>query len=293
MLTYISILAKILALMSVASVVYLIIEFKRNTGFTKYLTRQDIDELYRYEWTQDELESLNSIIIDRRKIIKLISIFLAAAILSFSIVLVINSAKRHDTSDVEQLLNAMYVTDVKDIGANIKELDGIVSRKVISKLNPDNIDNLQDRYLTVSNPANKIRIINSATSGNNKYIEYQIVNNGIIISNRRLNISYDNNKISKFEEYILVPIDYVEENIETPEVGEENDIEKERKDVLEENLGTKITNPNVEDNTPGNTEGSKVNNEEKVKQNIESGNKTTNKTNVIDGDNITADDLLN
>lgn len=293
MLTYISILAKILALMSVASVVYLIIEFKRNTGFTKYLTRQDIDELYRYEWTQDELESLNSIIIDRRKIIKLISMFAAVAILSFSIVLVINSAKRHDTSDVEQLLNAMYVTDVKDISSNIKELDGIVSRKVISKLNPDNIDNLQDRYLTVSNPANKIRIINSATNGNNKYIEYQIVNNGIIISNRRLNISYDNNKISKFEEYILVPIDYVEENIETPEVGEENDIEKERKDVLEENLGTKTTNPNVEDNTSDNTEGLKVNNKEKVNQNTESGNKTTNKTNIIDGDNITADDLLN
>lgn len=292
MLTYVSILAKILALMSVASVVYLIIEFKRNLGFTKYLTRQDIDELYNYQWEDYELESLGEILIDRKKILKMIALFAAVAILSMSIVAVVNSAKVQKVGTVEDLLNAMYVTDVKDIGKNLESLDGAVSKKVMDKLNPDNIDNLQDRYITVSNPANKIRIINTATNGDNRYIEYQIINNGIIISNRRVNVSYSDGKINKFEEYILVPIDYVEENIDIPK-DEDSQLEKSRKDTLEENLNLKDTSPNKDDKGSAEINEANNKNKENLQKNNEMQENTTSGAEVIDGDNLTQDDLFN
>ena len=203
---YLSIIIKILLAISIVSIIYLMVAFIKNVGFTKYLTKDDITQLYNYQWTTDELDTLNLIIVNRKTIFKLISIFTLSAMFCIITMVFLNNAKVKDVDDVQGILTASYCNNISDIEEKLQEYKPIMTKDVYNELTPDNIDNVNSRYVNISSPMNEIRIISSLTQGNQKFIDFQILNNGLVVSNRRVELIYSDGKISKFKETLEIPV---------------------------------------------------------------------------------------
>lgn len=221
---YLSIIIKILLAISIVSIIYLMVAFIKNVGFTKYLTKDDITQLYNYQWTTDELDTLNLIIVNRKTIFKLISIFTLSAMFCIITMVFLNNAKVKDVDDVQGILTASYCNNISDIEEKLQEYKPIMTKDVYNELTPDNIDNVNSRYVNISSPMNEIRIISSLTQGNQKFIDFQILNNGLVVSNRRVELIYSDGKISKFKETLEIPVTMMaDEDINRNLVQQEDD----------------------------------------------------------------------
>lgn len=221
---YLSIIIKILLAISIVSIIYLMVAFIKNVGFTKYLTKDDITQLYNYQWTTDELDTLNLIIVNRKTIFKLISIFTLSAMFCIITMVFLNNAKVKDVDDVQGILTASYCNNISDIEEKLQEYKPIMTKDVYNELTPDNIDNVNSRYVNISSPMNEIRIISSLTQGNQKFIDFQILNNGLVVSNRRVELIYSDGKISKFKETLEIPVTTMaDEDINRSLIQQEDD----------------------------------------------------------------------
>lgn len=221
---YLSIIIKILLAISIVSIIYLMVAFIKNVGFTKYLTKDDITQLYNYQWTTDELDTLNLIIVNRKTIFKLISIFTLSAMFCIITMVFLNNAKVKDVDDVQGILTASYCNNISDIEEKLQEYKPIMTKDVYNELTPDNIDNINSRYVNISSPMNEIRIISSLTQGNQKFIDFQILNNGLVVSNRRVELIYSDGKISKFKETLEIPVTMMaDEDINRNLIQQEDD----------------------------------------------------------------------
>ncbi len=221
---YLSIIIKILLAISIVSIIYLMVAFIKNVGFTKYLTKDDITQLYNYQWTTDELDTLNLIIVNRKTIFKLISIFTLSAMFCIITMVFLNNAKVKDVDDVQGILTASYCNNISDIEEKLQEYKPIMTKDVYNELTPDNIDNINSRYVNISSPMNEIRIISSLTQGNQKFIDFQILNNGLVVSNRRVELIYSDGKISKFKETLEIPVTMMaDEDINKNLIQQEDD----------------------------------------------------------------------
>lgn len=221
---YLSIIIKILLAISIVSIIYLMVAFIKNVGFTKYLTKDDITQLYNYQWTTDELDTLNLIIVNRKTIFKLISIFTLSAMFCIITMVFLNNAKVKDVDDVQGILTASYCNNLSDIEEKLQEYKPIMTKDVYNELTPDNIDNVNSRYVNISSPMNEIRIISSLTQGNQKFIDFQILNNGLVVSNRRVELIYSDGKISKFKETLEIPVTMMaDEDINRSLIQQEDD----------------------------------------------------------------------
>lgn len=221
---YLSIIIKILLAISIVSIIYLMVAFIKNVGFTKYLTKDDITQLYNYQWTTDELDTLNLIIVNRKTIFKLISIFTLSAMFCIITMVFLNNAKVKDVDDVQGILTASYCNNISDIEEKLQEYKPIMTKDVYNELTPDNIDNVNSRYVNISSPMNEIRIISSLTQGNQKFIDFQILNNGLVVSNRRVELIYSDGKISKFKETLEIPVTMMaDEDINRSLIQQEDD----------------------------------------------------------------------
>lgn len=221
---YLSIIIKILLAISIVSIIYLMVAFIKNVGFTKYLTKDDITQLYNYQWTTDELDTLNLIIVNRKTIFKLISIFTLSAMFCIVTMVFLNNAKVKDIDDIKGILTASYCNDISDIEEKLQEYKPLITKDVYNELTPDNIDNVNSRYVNISSPMNEIRIISSLTQGNQKFIDFQILNNGLVVSNRRVELIYSDGKISKFKETLEIPVTMMaDEDINRNLVQQEDD----------------------------------------------------------------------
>lgn len=221
---YLSIIIKILLAISIVSIIYLMVAFIKNVGFTKYLTKDDITQLYNYQWTTDELDTLNLIIVNRKTIFKLISIFTLSAMFCIITMVFLNNAKVKDVDDVQGILTASYCNNISDIEEKLQEYKPIMTKDVYNELTPDNIDNVNSRYVNISSPMNEIRIISSLTQGNQKFIDFQILNNGLVVSNRRVELIYADGKISKFKETLEIPVTMMaDEDINRSLIQQEDD----------------------------------------------------------------------
>lgn len=221
---YLSIIIKILLAISIVSIIYLMVAFIKNVGFTKYLTKDDITQLYNYQWSTDELDTLNLIIVNRKTIFKLISIFTLSAMFCIITMVFLNNAKVRDVDDVQGILTASYCNNISDIEEELQEYKPIMTKDVYNELTPDNIDNINSRYVNISSPMNEIRIISSLTQGNQKFIDFQILNNGLVVSNRRVELIYSDGKISKFKETLEIPVTMMaDEDINRNLIQQEDD----------------------------------------------------------------------
>lgn len=221
---YLSIIIKILLAISIVSIIYLMVAFIKNVGFTKYLTKDDITQLYNYQWTTDELDTLNLIIVNRKTIFKLISIFTLSAMFCIVTMVFLNNARVKDVDDIKGILTASYCNDISDIEEKLQEYKPLITKDVYNELTPDNIDNVNSRYVNISSPMNEIRIISSLTQGNQKFIDFQILNNGLVVSNRRVELIYSDGKISKFKETLEIPVTMMaDEDINRNLVQQEDD----------------------------------------------------------------------
>lgn len=221
---YLSIIIKILLAISIVSIIYLMVAFIKNVGFTKYLTKDDITQLYNYQWTTDELDTLNLIIVNRKTIFKLIFIFTLSAMFCIITMVFLNNAKVKDVDDVQGILTASYCNNISDIEEKLQEYKPIMTKDVYNELTPDNIDNVNSRYVNISSPMNEIRIISSLTQGNQKFIDFQILNNGLVVSNRRVELIYSDGKISKFKETLEIPVTMMaDEDINRSLIQQEDD----------------------------------------------------------------------
>lgn len=221
---YLSIIIKILLAISIVSIIYLMVAFIKNVGFTKYLTKDDITQLYNYQWSTDELDTLNLIIVNRKTIFKLISIFTLSAMFCIITMVFLNNAKVRDVDDVQGILTASYCNNISDIEEKLQEYKPIMTKDVYNELTPDNIDNINSRYVNISSPMNEIRIISSLTQGNQKFIDFQILNNGLVVSNRRVELIYSDGKISKFKETLEIPVTMMaDEDINRNLIQQEDD----------------------------------------------------------------------
>lgn len=221
---YLSIIIKILLAISIVSIIYLMVAFIKNVGFTKYLTKDDITQLYNYQWTTDELDTLNLIIVNRKTIFKLISIFTLSAMFCIITMVFLNNAKVKDVDDVQGILTASYCNNISDIEEKLQEYKPIMTKDVYNELTPDNIDNVNSRYVNISSPMNEIRIISSLTQGNQKFIDFQILNNGLVVSNRRVELIYSDGKISKLKETLEIPVTMMaDEDINRSLIQQEDD----------------------------------------------------------------------
>ena len=221
---YLSIIIKILLAISIVSIIYLMVAFIKNVGFTKYLTKDDITQLYNYQWTTDELDTLNLIIVNRKTIFKLISIFTLSAMFCIVTMVFLNNAKVKDVDDIKGILTASYCNDISDIEEKLQEYKPIMTKDVYNELTPDNIDNVNSRYVNISSSMNEIRIISSLSQGNQKFIDFQILNNGLVVSNRRVELIYSDGKISKFKETLEIPVTMMaDEDINRNLVQQEDD----------------------------------------------------------------------
>lgn len=221
---YLSIIIKILLAISIVSIIYLMVAFIKNVGFTKYLTKDDITQLYNYQWTTDELDTLNLIIVNRKTIFKLISIFTLSAMFCTITMVFLNNAKVKDVDDIQGILTASYCNNISDIEEKLQEYKPIMTKDVYNELTPDNIDNVNSRYVNISSPMNEIRIISSLTQGNQKFIDFQILNNGLVVSNRRVELIYSDGKISKFKETLEIPVTMMaDEDINRSLIQQEDD----------------------------------------------------------------------
>lgn len=257
---YLSIIIKILLAISIVSIIYLMVAFIKNIGFTKYLTKDDITQLYNYQWTTDELDTLNLIIVNRKTIFKLISIFTLSAMFCIITMVFLNNAKVKDVDDVQGILTASYCNNISDIEDKLQEYKPIMTNDVYNALTPDNIDNVNSRYANISSPMNEIRIISSLTQGNQKFIDFQILNNGLVVSNRRVELIYSDGKISKFKETLEIPVTMMaDEDINR------NLVQQEDGDNLEKSKYDKENDSNV--NKPHNNIDKVNSNEEKKQEN--------------------------
>lgn len=262
---YLSIIIKILLAISIVSIIYLMVAFVKNIGFTKYLTRDDITQLYNYQWTADELDTLNLIIVNRKTIFKLISIFTLSAIFCISTMVFLNNAKVKNIEDVQGILTASYCNNISDIEDKLQEYKPIMTKDVYNELTPDNIDNINSRYVNISSPMNEIRIISSLTQGNQKFIDFQILNNGLVVSNRRVELIYSDGKISKFKETLEIPVTMMAEeeinrnlvqqeddhNLENPEDDKENNNDL---NSIQNNTKEGKQNKEIKEESPTNSE---------------------------------------
>ena len=231
---YVSIVLQAYSLIAVLTIFYLIFVFYKYTSFTKYLTRQDIDDLYNYNWSKEDLNTLQWLILDRKSIAKMIGFFALSLLLSITIVIGINKANHKDIEKVQPILEAMYTSDVNQIEDNLIKNQKYLSKPILEKLTTKNIDNIRDRYATVSSSQNTLNIVSSIVIGNEQYIEYQILSGDTIISNRRLHVKYTNNVITEFDEDILIPVEYLEENeIQYKEQTQKNKDEDEINETIE------------------------------------------------------------
>lgn len=223
-LMYLSIISKIYTIVAGVFLIFLIVGFIRNIGFSKYLTKEDINELYNYNWSEYEVESLNILLLSRKKLIKLISIIMVSLVFTNALTISISNSRFKNVDNVGKLLNTMYCNDISNIDNDLKNLD-FISKDLYEKLSANNIDNIEDRYSGITSKDNNIRILNSYTVADEQTVNYQIINSGVVISNRTTTIKYIDGKIGKFDESILVPVDYVDNVLDEKPSTKENNLE--------------------------------------------------------------------
>lgn len=247
---YLSIVLKILLAISIVSLIYLIVAFIKNIGFTKYLTKDDITQLYNYQWTSEELDALNLIIVNRKTIFKLVSVFALTSMFCIISIVFLNNAKVKNIDDIKGILTATYCHDISEIGKNLQEYKVLMTKDVYSELTPDNIDNINSRYVNISSSMNEIRIISSLSQGNQKFVEFQILNNGLVVSNRRVELLYSDGVISKFNETLEIPVTMMAEDDIRSSIEQEDNVDNHEN--IEDSTKLDKTSDNSQDNNSKN-----------------------------------------